>query len=94
MIFRQNLKRGLVKPEGTKEGPFCMDTYRWMFDCCRVPGPEGLDWAVSHAKAGDLGNTGHIIVIRKNRVWKLEATSNGEILSTADLARYVMLCTS
>lgn len=87
MIFRQNLKRGLVKPEGTKEGPFCMDTYRWMFDCCRVPGPEGLDWAVSHAKAGDLGNTGHIIVIRKNRVWKLEATSNGEILSTADLAR-------
>jgi len=28
MIFRQKLKQGLVKPDATKEGPLCMDTYR------------------------------------------------------------------
>ena len=62
---------------------------RWMFDCCRVPGPQGLDWSVSHAKPGDAGDTGHIIVIRKNRFWKMEATDNGRILSTAEFERLV-----
>lgn len=28
MIFRKNLKAGLIKPDATKEGPLCMDTYR------------------------------------------------------------------
>ncbi|KAG6902596.1 hypothetical protein C0995_014603 [Termitomyces sp. Mi166 len=28
MIFRQNLKKGLMEPDSTKEGPLCMDTYR------------------------------------------------------------------
>ncbi|KAJ2915465.1 hypothetical protein MD484_g4951, partial [Candolleomyces efflorescens] len=87
MIFRQKLKQGLIKPEGTKDVSMCMDTYRWMFDCCRVPGPEGLDWSVSYAKAGDLGDSGHIIVIRKNRVWKIDACKDGHILSTADFTR-------
>lgn len=61
---------------------------RWMFDCCRVPG-DGLDWAVSHAKAGDKGDSGHIIVIRKNRFWKIDITDNGRILSTQELEKYV-----
>ncbi|KAF6761479.1 carnitine acetyl transferase [Ephemerocybe angulata] len=87
MVFRQKLKQGLVTPEGTKEGPFCMDTYRWMFDCCRVPGPDGLDWSVSHAKPNENGDSGHIIVIRKNRVWRIDATRDGKILSTEDFTR-------
>lgn len=56
-----------------------------MFDCCRVPGPEGLDWSVSYAKAGDLGESGHIIVLRRNRVWKVEMTLNKRILSTQEI---------
>lgn len=28
MIFRQKLKQGLIRPDATKEGPLCMDTYR------------------------------------------------------------------
>lgn len=28
MIFRQRFKQGQVKPEATKEGPICMDTWR------------------------------------------------------------------
>ncbi|EDR14041.1 uncharacterized protein LACBIDRAFT_244106 [Laccaria bicolor S238N-H82] len=89
MIFRQRLKQGLIKPEATKEGPICMDTYRWMFDCCRVPGPEGLDWSVSYAKAGDFGESGHIIVLRKNRVWKVEMTHNKRILSTQEVEQQI-----
>ncbi|KAJ7231911.1 hypothetical protein B0H12DRAFT_1146150, partial [Mycena haematopus] len=81
MLFRQQYKLGLLEPETTKEGPICMDTYRWMFDCCRVPGPEGLDWSVTYAKPGDIGDSGHIIVFCNNRPWKVEATLGGQICS-------------
>ncbi|KXN86578.1 Carnitine O-acetyltransferase, mitochondrial [Leucoagaricus sp. SymC.cos] len=87
MVFRQKLKQGLITPEATKEGPLCMDTYRWMFDCCRIPGPEGLDWSTSYAKEGETGDTGHIIVIRKNRFWKIDATHNGRILGTSEFEK-------
>ncbi|KAF9453573.1 carnitine acetyl transferase [Macrolepiota fuliginosa MF-IS2] len=89
MLFRQQVKQGLVTPEATKEGPICMDTYRWMFDCCRVPGIEGLDWGVSHAKKGETGNTGHIIVMRKNRFWKVHATHKGRILGTNEFEKQI-----
>jgi len=68
-----------------------------MFDCCRIPN-EGLDWSVSCAKPGDLGNSGHIIVLRKNRVWKVQVTRNGRLLSTQEIEKQVfsicdqMLC--
>ncbi|KAJ7017717.1 acyltransferase ChoActase/COT/CPT [Mycena alexandri] len=85
MQFRQQYKLGLLEPEATKEGPICMDSYRWMFDCCRVPGPEGLDWSVTYAAPGDTGDSGHIIVFRKNRPWKVETTQRGRILSIQEL---------
>lgn len=59
-----------------------------MFDCCRIPGLEGLDWSVSYAKKGELGNSGHIIVFRYNRPWKIKAAENGRILSTDEFERY------
>ncbi|KAK0238996.1 acyltransferase ChoActase/COT/CPT [Armillaria nabsnona] len=89
MIFRQQLKRGQAAAEGTKEGPFCMDTYRWMFDCCRVPGPDGLDWSVTYAKPGDTGDSGHIVVFRNNRPWKVDLTDNGRILSTEEITKQI-----
>ncbi|PPQ62888.1 hypothetical protein CVT24_006286 [Panaeolus cyanescens] len=88
MIFRQNLKQGKIAPEGTKEGPLCMDTYRWMFDCCRVPG-QPFDWSVSAARPGDKGDSGYIVVIRKNRIYKVDVAVNGTILSTSDIERQI-----
>ncbi|RDB23658.1 Carnitine O-acetyltransferase, mitochondrial [Hypsizygus marmoreus] len=89
MIFRKDLKTGQLKPDATKAGYLCMDTYRWMFDCCRVPGPEGLDWAVTYAKEGDVGDSGHIIVFRKNRVWKVDTAQDGRILSTGEIEKQI-----
>ncbi|KAI0681943.1 carnitine acetyl transferase [Cytidiella melzeri] len=87
MLFRQQFKLGQVKPEATKEGPLCMDTWRWMFDCCRIPGQEGLDWSVSYAKEGDVGTSGHVVVLRKGRVWRINTWQDGHLLSTAELER-------
>jgi carnitine O-acetyltransferase len=60
---------------------------RWMFDCCRIPGPQGLDWSTTYAKEGDEGNTGHIVVFRNNRVWKVDLAPHGEILSTEEIEK-------
>jgi carnitine O-acetyltransferase len=58
---------------------------RWMFDCARVPGTEGLDWSVSHAKLGDTSGDGHVVVLRNGHFWRLDAAQDGHILSTAEL---------
>ena len=55
-------------------------------DCCRLPG-EGFDWSVSYSKPGDLGNSGHIVVIRKNRPWRIDIAPEGRILSTEEIQK-------
>jgi carnitine O-acetyltransferase len=62
-----------------------------MFDCARVPGTEGLDWSVSHAKAGDTSGDGHVVVLRNGHFWRLDAAQDGRILNTAELEAYVVL---
>ncbi len=64
---------------------------RWMFDCCRVSGTSGLDFAVSYAKEGENGTSGHVVVLRKNRAWKVEIANGSLILSTDDLERFVII---
>lgn len=58
-----------------------------MFDCCRVPNNKGDDWAISYAKEGDQGNSGHVIVLRKGRVWKVDIARDGALISTRDLEK-------
>jgi len=58
-----------------------------MFDCCRIPGPQGLDWSWTYAREEDDGNSGHIVVFRNNRVWKVEVAPHGQILSTAEIEK-------
>ena len=61
-----------------------------MFDCCRIPGLDGLDWSTSYAKEGDMGDgPAHIVVLRKGRVWKVDAVRDGTILSMQDWERYL-----
>lgn len=61
-------------------------SYRWMFDCCRIPGLQGLDWSVSHAGA-NADELGHIIVVRRNRFWKIKGIVGERILSMAELEK-------
>ncbi|KIJ55759.1 hypothetical protein M422DRAFT_240375 [Sphaerobolus stellatus SS14] len=86
LLFRRQLKRGEISPDMLKEGPMCMDTWRWMFDCCRVPALKS-DYGISYAKPEDTGDAGHIIVFRKNRPYKVDITVNGALLSTQDLEK-------
>lgn len=60
---------------------------RWMFDCCRVPGSDGKDRSVTYAREGDIGDSGHVVLIRKGRFWRLDPFKDGKLLSSQDLER-------
>jgi hypothetical protein len=56
---------------------------RWIFDCARVPGTDGLYWSALHAKVGDTSGGGHVVVLRNGHFWRLEsldAIQDGHIL--------------
>ena len=60
----------------------------WTFNSCRIPCPEGTDWILSHANsASSHDNIGHVIVIRKNRFWKINAEIGDELVGMGDLIR-------
>lgn len=60
----------------------------WMFDCCRVPGTQGHDWSVSYAGSPNPhDDLGHVIVIRKNRFWKIKAQVGDKVVGMGDLIR-------
>ncbi|KAG8985626.1 Carnitine O-acetyltransferase mitochondrial, partial [Tulasnella sp. 427] len=85
LLERRAFKQGSMLPEMNRKDAMCMDTWRWMFDCCRIPGLEGADWSVTGAKSTDTGDEGHIIVLRRNRPWKLEVSKDGRLLSVGEL---------
>lgn len=64
-------------------------TIRWMFDCSRVPGIDGCDYSVSHAKVGDTGISGHVVVMRQGRFWKVDIARDGKLIGTSELERCV-----
>ena len=60
-----------------------------MFDCCRVPSSHS-DWSVTYAEEGDMGDSGHIVVFRNGRPWRIDVAPHGQILSTDELYRRVL----
>ena len=59
-----------------------------MFDSCRIPGAQGMDWLVSYAGSPNPDDDlGHVIVIRKNRFWKLKAQVGDTVVGMGDLIR-------
>ncbi|KAF7982583.1 hypothetical protein HWV62_27591 [Athelia sp. TMB] len=77
LAFRRRLRAGTLPPDA---GGLCMDSFRWMFDCARVPGPAGVDWSVTHARPYSEGeHDPHIIVFRGNVPWKVHASSYADL---------------
>ena len=65
-----------------------MFQFSWMFDCCRVPGLEGVDWSASYAGSPNPDvDLGHVVVIRKNRFWKIKVQVEDKITGMGDLIR-------
>ncbi|KAL2206654.1 carnitine acetyl transferase [Sarocladium strictum] len=78
--FKAQVDAGTLEPEYMKKLPICMDSYKWMFNACRIPA-RPADHPVKYAPESNK----HIIAIRKNQFYRIEYEVDGEQLTTREL---------
>lgn len=78
--FKKQVDGGTLEPEYMKKLPICMDSYKWMFNCSRVPA-KPADFPIKYPAEGNK----HILVIRKNQFFKVAHEVNGKQLNTSEL---------
>jgi len=78
--FKKLVDSGTLEPEYMKKVPICMDSYKWMFNTSRVaarPADYPIQFPAQENK--------HIIVIRKNQIFKVAHEVGGKQLNAAEL---------
>lgn len=78
--FRKEVIGGTLEPEYMKKLPISMDSYKYMFNCSRVPA-KPADYPVNYPPT----ENNYILVIRKNQFWKVLHEVGGKQLSTSEL---------
>jgi carnitine O-acetyltransferase len=78
--FKKQVDQGTLEPEYMRRLPICMDSYRWMFNACRVPA-KPADYPVKYSHQENK----HLVVIRKNQFFKVMHEVNGKQLNTSEL---------
>jgi carnitine O-acetyltransferase len=78
--FKKQVDQGTLEPEYMKKLPLCMDSYKWMFNACRVPA-KPADYPVKYSPEENK----HLLVIRKNQFFKVMHDVNGKQLNTTEL---------
>ncbi|CEG68463.1 Putative Carnitine O-acetyltransferase [Rhizopus microsporus] len=77
--FKKLIVTKTLEPEYAKGEPMCMDSYKYMFNNCRIAHkPSDLK-----ATFDPIKNT-HIIAIRKNKFYFIDTVYNGQQLSTKE----------
>jgi carnitine O-acetyltransferase len=82
--FKKMVDAGTLEPEYMKKLPICMDSYKFMFNCSRVPA-KPADYPVNY----DPEQNKHILVIRKNQFFKVAHEVAGKPLNTSELEQAI-----
>ncbi|ORX98578.1 acyltransferase ChoActase/COT/CPT [Basidiobolus meristosporus CBS 931.73] len=80
MEFRELVVSEKLTPDGSSKAPFCMSSYKYMFNACRYPKKPS-----DYAETFDTATNTHIGVVRKNKYYIVEMFPNGQQLSAAEL---------
>lgn len=80
--FKKQVDTGSLEPEYMKKLPISMESYQWMFNCCRVPA-RPADYAQKYSPAENK----YILVVRKNQFWKVFHEVDGQQLNTSELEK-------
>ncbi|KAI9683406.1 MAG: Carnitine O-acetyltransferase mitochondrial [Trizodia sp. TS-e1964] len=78
--FKKQVDEGTLEPEYMKGLPICMDSYKWMFNCCRIP-EKPADYPVKFSSKEHK----HIVVVRHNQFFKIAHEIDGQQLNTSEL---------
>ena len=78
--FKRQIDTDTLEPDYMRKQPIAMSSFKYMFNTCRIP-VEGKD------KVTIFGHQGNqfIVVMRKNKFYKVWHEIDGKELSTADL---------
>ncbi|KAI8145864.1 acyltransferase ChoActase/COT/CPT [Fennellomyces sp. T-0311] len=78
--FKKQVVEKTLEPEYAKGEPMCMDSYKYMFNNCRIPQkPADIEVAYDPAKHS------HVVAIRKNKFYVIDTVHEGQQLSTKEL---------
>ncbi|KAL2219477.1 carnitine acetyl transferase [Thermoascus aurantiacus ATCC 26904] len=80
--FKRQVDSGTLEPEYLRGQPQAMSSYQYMFNCCRIPAP-GADYPKKYPPQENE----HIVVVRKNRFFKVPVVVDGRQLNTSELQR-------
>ena len=80
--FKKLVDTGSLEPEYMKKLPICMDSYKWMFNATRIAARPA-----DHPAKFSTEENKHIIVLRKNQVFKIQHEIGGEQLNTSELEK-------
>ncbi|PHH74084.1 hypothetical protein CDD80_3327 [Ophiocordyceps camponoti-rufipedis] len=78
--FKGLVDNGKIEPEYMKNSPLCMDSYQWMFNCCRIAAKPS-DYPLKF----DPTKNKHIIAIRKNQFFKIPHEVGNRPLNSSEL---------
>ncbi|KAI8075381.1 acyltransferase ChoActase/COT/CPT [Gilbertella persicaria] len=78
--FKKQVVEHTLEPEYAKGEPMCMDSYKYMFNNCRIA-HKPSDLAASF----DPFKNTHIVAIRKNKFYVIDTVHQGVQLSTKEL---------
>lgn len=78
--FRKEVVTGNLEPEYMRKAPICMDSYKYMFNCSRIP-----EKPADYAKKYDYDAHKHIVVVRKNQFFKVLHEVDGKQLTGGEL---------
>lgn len=78
--FRKQVIEGTLEPEYMKKLPISMDSYKYMFNCSRVPA-KPADFPINYPPT----ENNYIVVVRKNQFWKVIHEVGGKQLNTSEL---------
>ncbi|KAI8971690.1 acyltransferase ChoActase/COT/CPT [Mycotypha africana] len=80
LAFKKEVVNKTLSVEMAKGEPMCMDSYKYMFNNCRMPKKPSDYEAIF-----DPVNNNHIVVLRKNKFYVVDTIHDGQQLSTAEL---------
>lgn len=80
LSFKKMVDMGTLEPEYLRKAPLCMDSYQYMFNCCRIP--EKL--ADFPRKFSPKENK-HLVVMRRGQFYKVTYEVGECQLTTAEL---------
>jgi carnitine O-acetyltransferase len=78
--FRKEVVTGNLEPDYMRKAPMCMDSFKYMFNCCRIP-----EKPADYPKKYDYETNKHFVVVRKNQFFKVLHEVDGRQLTTGEL---------